>query len=77
MKNKNEKKFPIGYSKKDLIDKINEYANESIGSKNSDILIQNFTKASIGIADLQRRYARNAFIIAFVSFFLLVISLFV
>lgn len=58
------KKYPRQYSTKDLERQTDEYANQSVGSKDPDILIQHFAKAGLGIAELQRRIAKKTLLIS-------------
>jgi len=68
------RKYPRQYSTKDLERQIDEYANQSVGSKDPNILIQHFAKAGIGIAELQRRIAKKAFWISIIAFLLALIG---
>ncbi len=76
--NKHEKIYPTqGYSDKELITQVGDYANQVVGdpNKKTEILMQHFAKANVGVAELQRRYTKRALYIAFFALLLSVASI--
>lgn len=70
-----EKKYPQEYTGLELSRKINEYADRPIGSDSSEKLMQAYTKAQIGIAEVQKRDSRTSIYIAFAAFIVALLSL--
>ena len=62
---------------KKLEEKIDEYADESVGSKDPNILAQHYAKAGLGIAELQRRYAVWSLCVSIVALLVSLMSILV